>query len=98
MPPQAVELAVLRRVSVLLHEIGNAVERYTDSVEDSARAGIAPAVGTVDLSDLAASWNAVGDALLSIQGAPPREDEPRGDLSDIESSLAAVRDIILRQI
>jgi hypothetical protein len=97
MPPQAVELEVLRRVSVLLHEVANAVDRYTDSVEDSARAGNAPAVTEGDLGDLAVAWNSVGDALVAIQGAPADRDRPREDLTSIEANLAAVRDIILRQ-
>jgi hypothetical protein len=100
MPPQAAEIDVLVNIGELLHEIADAVERYAESVADTAAQGIAPAVEPADLADLAAAWTQVGHSLAGISGGPAlpaHPAQPRPDLASVQANLATVRDIVQKQ-
>ena len=98
MPPSAVEVQVLLRVSELLREIADAVEDYARSAEAGAAQGAAPAVEPSDLADLVAAWNTVGQSLGTISGVAALTDAPRPNLTTVEQSLTTVRDIVRRQV
>jgi len=97
MPPQAVEIEVFIRISVRLRELSEAVERFARESERRAREGRVETIAPDTLSELATTWNQVGEALRALPGAPTPPAGPRDLVTTIEQSLARARDIVRRQ-
>ena len=73
------------------------MERFARESERRAREGRVETIAPDTLSELATTWNQVGEALRALPGAPTPPAGPRDLVTTIEQSLARARDIVRRQ-